>query len=198
MDEIITGAIGSLNLFNEKAKRLDELSFTRQLTEPSSGITFSWKEGNPLTIERLGPNDEAIEAFVLTLRFFIQDNEKISLGNFAKLYTSLPIELEIIENFNKARDALNDFLDNQKSFLSINNRQYTFREIFEVFMWGGLAHANVQNKEIFDSWRRNPFIFTILQNEFVYAIGKMLQVIFYIAHLNEQILESLKSRRDCV
>ena len=138
----------------------------------------------------LWPDNEAIDAFVLTLRFFIQDNESTSLRNFAGLYSGLPVEKDVIDSFNGARDALNTFLDS-RSFLTINGQQFASREIFDVFMWGELAHANAQKKQIFDSWRRDTWIFPILQNEFVYAISKILQTIFYVANLNQQALEKL-------
>ncbi|MBI3413013.1 MAG: hypothetical protein HY051_02965 [Candidatus Aenigmarchaeota archaeon] len=106
-------AASALKLFNEKAKKLEGLSFTKMLAEQKTGVTLSGKQGHPLTIERSGPGDEAIDAFVLTLRFFVQDNESISLRNFAHLYAGLPVDQELIDNFNAARDALNSFLDNK-------------------------------------------------------------------------------------
>ena len=82
--------VAALDLFNEKARKLEGLSFTRILASQKTGVTLSWKEGDPVTIERSGPDDEAIDAFVLTLRFFIQDNESTSLRNLANLYAGLP------------------------------------------------------------------------------------------------------------
>ena len=102
-----------------------------------------------------------------------------------------PVDKGLIDNFNAARDALNSFLDS-KTFLTVNGRQFAFREVFEIFMWGGLAHANEKKRNTFESWRRNPLVFPIVQNEFVYAISRILQVIFYVAYLNEQALEKLK------
>ena len=50
-----TGAVRDLRLFNEKAEKLEELSFTKTLVSQKTGVTLSWKQGSPLTVERSGP-----------------------------------------------------------------------------------------------------------------------------------------------
>jgi hypothetical protein len=75
--------IDGLNLFNEKAERLDKLSFVKTMFETKTGVSLSGeaKEDGTFEInsERSGPDEEAVDAFVLTFRFFIQDNEKVPL-----------------------------------------------------------------------------------------------------------------------
>lgn len=88
----VKSATDTLLLFNEKADKLEDLSFTKELE--NSGVTISGKLGQPVQAQRHGPDDESIDAFVLTMRFFVQDNEITSFRNMADLYAhsqSIPI-----------------------------------------------------------------------------------------------------------
>jgi hypothetical protein len=60
----------------------------------NSGVSVSWQEGESFQISRTGPTEENFEAFVLTLRFFVQDNEPSSFRNMSKLYTDTAISEE--------------------------------------------------------------------------------------------------------
>ncbi len=186
-------AIKTLNLFNEKADKLESLSFTRKIFGEESGVSVSWKRGQEVKTERRGPDEEAIDAFVLTLRFFVQDNEKSSLRKMAELYDGLQIDSDLIEDFHKARDALNQYLDSC-SFIKINEHQLTQREVFEVIMWGGLAHANEKKKAVYDEWSKIPIVFPMLQNEFVVTLANTLKVLFYIRDLNQKVIQELESK----
>ena len=73
------------------------------------------------------PDDEAIDAFVLTLRFFIQDNEPTSLRNTSKLYASLPINPSHVARFG-GRRAPNALLDSP-AFISINGESLSCRRL---------------------------------------------------------------------
>lgn len=184
-------AIKALQLFNEKADKLEGLSFTRSLS--NSGLTISGKQGEPVKAERHGPNDESIDAFVLTMRFFVQDNESTSFRNMAALYAGLPADPDLLDKFNDARAKTNDALD-KLSPIKLNNTELTYRAIYEVFLWGGLAHANPKNKAVYDTWAPNPILFPLLQNEFVYALGMLLNMIFYTRALNNAVLARLQNK----
>lgn len=185
----LNAAISTPKLFNEKANKLATLTFIKGIEK--SGVTISGKLGQPLQAQRFGPSDESIEAFVLTMRFFVQDNETISFRNMADLYAGLPVDPEIIQKFNDARAKTNAGLD-KTSPVKLNNKNLTFRAIFEVFMWGGLAHANAKKKIVYDSWTKDPILFPLLQNEFIYALGILLNMIFFTKALNEAILRQLQ------
>lgn len=188
----VAEAIKTLRLFNEKADKLEGLSFTKNLS--GSGITISGKQGEAIQAQRQGPDDEAIDAFVLTIRFFVQDNETISFRNMAELYAGLPVGKDLVDKFNDARTKTNAALD-KPSPIKLNNTELTFRAIFEVFLWGGLAHANPTKKAVYDTWVPNPILFPLLQNEFVYALGIVLNMIFFTRALNRDALVQLENNR---
>lgn len=178
----VKSAADTLLLFNEKADKLEDLSFTKELE--NSGVTISGKLGQPVQAQRHGPDDESIDAFVLTMRFFVQDNEITSFRNMADLYAQLPVNPDLIQKFNDARAKTNASLDTLTP-IKLNNASLTYRTIFEVFLWGGLAHANPKKKTIYDSWAQNPILFPLLQNEFVFALGVLLNMIFFTRALNK-------------
>lgn len=185
----VKSAIDKLLLFNEKADKLEGLSFTKGLE--NSGVTISGKLGQPVQAQRHGPDGESIDAFVLTMRFFVQDNEIISFRNMADLYAQLPVNRDLIQKFNDARAKTNASLDTPTS-IKLNDASLTYRTILDVFLWGGLAHANSKKKAIYDSWTRNPILFPLLQNEFVFALGVHLNMIFFTRALNKAALGQLK------
>ena len=48
-------------------------------------------------IDYEGPDEEAIDAFLFTFRFFVQNNEPTSFANLEKLFQELPLERQRID-----------------------------------------------------------------------------------------------------
>jgi len=188
--------INDLMLFNEKATKLENYSFTQIVFNQDTGFTVSLKnirEQPSLEVQRRGPDDEAIDAFVLTFRFFILDNEKSSFRNLASIYDALPISEEKKNNFKEARAYINKALDST-SFLNIDGMTLTYRHILETFIYGGLSHANENKKKEYDIWMLNPFSNQIVTNEFVYILGYIFIVIFYMRNLNTEVIKELVAK----
>ena len=183
-------AVRTLRLFNDKADKLKSLSFFQKTFNQNTGFNLSWHQGGPPRAERRGPDAESIDAFVLTLRFFVQDNEPTSLRNMARLYAQLPIAEAAKQDFRKARAAINKSLATA-TFVRFEGRQLMKREVFDVFLWGGLAHANQDKKALYDKWRGIHFLFPILENEFIVMLADFLNAIFYARGLNESALREL-------
>ena len=182
-DEIIK----SLRLFNEKADKLMSLGFTKKIFGEKSGFRFSAKKDGPVVFQRYGPESESIDAFVLTYRFFIQDNEKISFHNMSKIYDERAITRDKKNTFKNIRENINNFL-NSNSIV----KTYTYRKIQNVFIYGGLSHADENQKRIFDSWKKDQLWFGILENEFVGVLANILNAIQAIARLNLNVLKEIE------
>ena len=70
----------SLKLYVEKAEKLLNTRFVKHLKETGKlSASISIKEGEEVKILRILPDQDAIDAFVLTFRFFIQDNDHENL-----------------------------------------------------------------------------------------------------------------------
>jgi hypothetical protein len=192
--------IAALQLFNEKAQRLAELSFVKAVTDPNAGVTISIQleeDGNYewSSVVR-GPSREAVEAFVLTFRYFIQDNEAISLRNIAALYEAINVDQQLKDWFKSARNAINKLLDSP-NFMNINynGTTPTNREVMCVFVYGGLAHANPQKYKRFQEWMSAPPASALMQNCFNIILGQVLHAIVYISKVNEKAMEQLAAHK---
>jgi hypothetical protein len=201
----LTEDIEALELFNEKADKLRNLSFVSSLLSAKSGWQVLFQEGTVTTSNRYGPGNESIEAFLLTFRFFIQDNEPTSIRMMARryrrLHEGLLIPQELLENFDNARNWLLNYVnsDTPIKFSEADTiaMALTRTEVFEVFIWGGLAHANKHKKKKFDSWREdsNQIIFPALEHEFVMILTHYLRAIRYARRLNNRVLAIIRPRQ---
>jgi hypothetical protein len=71
-------------------------------------------------------------------------------------------------------------------------KTYTYRKIQNVFIYGGLSHADETKKRIFDSWKKDQLIFEILENEFVWVLVNILNAIQVVARLNLNVLKEIE------
>jgi len=191
--------IAALQLFNEKAEKLMQLSFIKALGAPNTGVTISGKRKDDGTwegkSERRGPSLEAIEAFVLTFRFFIQDNERSSLRNVAAVYDAATIDQELPERFKSGRDGVNKLLDSPNLLnISYNDVRLTNREIMDVFIYGGLGHANLEKEKRFKEWMAFPPTAALFEACFALILGHVLNAITFIAGVNREAIEELKPK----
>ena len=186
------GALRTLRLIIEKADKLEGLRFTRHLLE-GGFIGMSGHAGDDgFIVQREGPDEEAIDAFVLTLRFFIQNNEPTSIANIENLFAALPLEQARVEAVRGSRRVINEYLD-KSSHTVLKGRKLSNREIFEVFLWGGLAHANPGQKAVYDSWAENELGFMALQMEFTAILVTLLNAIFWFRQTSREALAILSA-----
>ena len=69
----------SLELFIEKANELKLRNLAKYLDEPNSvNLHVSLSSEHEEELKYVGPDEEAVSAFLLTLRFFIQDRDRMS------------------------------------------------------------------------------------------------------------------------
>ena len=192
--------LSALKLFNEKVEELLALSFVKAVTLPNTGFSLSGKrqEDGKFTIhsEVRGPSVEAIKAFVLTFRFFIQDNETISLRKIANLYEATNIDPIQKAYFDSTRDNINNMLDSSNCMnLTYNGLTPTNREVMIVFIYGGLAHANPEKYQQYKEWMNFPPAAVVLQTCFTMILGHILGKLANIAEINKMTIALLTERR---
>ena len=185
--------IAALNLFNEKVEKLIDSRFIKHIQKNGLKVSVNASVNEGVKISDTLPDQEAIDAFVLTIRFFIQDNESTSLRNMADIYNEIPLSLDIKDNFNSARGKLNSYLDREPTIsLKWKGKNLTKREIFDTFIYGGLAHANPKKKIDFDAWMQNQYLAKLIAAEFSSILLDYLHCIAYIRKVNIKTLEELK------
>lgn len=183
--------IKALELFNEKAEKLAQLTFTEIMFNQKTKVEMTYEAGKGFEVSREGPDSENIDAIALTLRFFMQDKEPCSLRNLSKIYERLPISQALKEKFSQGRASLNTYLDSQSLIKFIFNfKSLTNREILNTFMYGGLAHS--RHKKRYDEWMRSP-IAPVYTNEFCTIVAEMVRIInYYIAKFNQLVIEEIE------
>ena len=189
LPKTVSEAIRILRLFNEKAAKLEQSTFAKSVETQPIGFS-AVQRGDHVDLFVTGPEPEAVEAFVLTLRFFVQDNESTSFRKMASLYDELEITQELITQVQEGRAAINAFLD-QNSHMTVHGKTLSNREIFEVFLWGGLAHANPAKKRIFDDWAADDHLFPLMQMAFHDILVELLRFIFWMRDHNLFALKAL-------
>ena len=133
--------IRTLRLFSEKVIKLKSLRFTKVILNADFGYLISAKQGQNAIFRRYGPDDESVDAFVPTYRFFIQNNEPTSFQRMEELYRNLPLDASWKQGAISTRQTLNQFLDSNTPVV-FRAHQFNRRALHDVFLWGGLAHAN--------------------------------------------------------
>ena len=184
--------IARLKLFNIKAKRLLDSRFMKYILEKKR-ISFGVhvERGKKVETSRTLPDQDAVDAFVLTFRYFIQNNEKCSFGNLAKTYSKPFIPIEMRKEYSEARKRLNEYLDSPAS-LKFGDEPLSRRRVLDVFVYGGLAHAKPKKKEVFDKWMEHSIVRGFFEAEFVSILFFALRIIQYVAGLNARVIEVLK------
>lgn len=183
-------AIRALRLFNEKADKLENLEFVRSIRSQKFGYTISFDVGREFKVERHGPSDEAVDAFVLTYRFFVQDNELTSFRRMADLYATLPVETPWKEGAQNTRRDLNAFLDGLTQMI-VGGHHITRRELHDVFLYGNLAHANKAKTDQFEEWAKRDGLIPILQTEFIEILAEVFETIRWYHSANTDVLKLL-------
>ena len=187
--------LDAMILFNEKVDKLNNNSFTKKITSENFGIRISTKKDETTVIEKILPTDEEIESFVLTIRFFCQDNESSgessSIGKLAdNTYSKLPDNREEKIEFISARNKLNEYLDSPDKSLkmSYNGKVLTPRKIFDTILYGELAHSNKAKRVKYKEWMSHPIFGPILEAEFVLILSKILSCVLFIQTINESLI----------
>jgi hypothetical protein len=172
-------------LYIEKAQELLDSSFAKEMAKPT-GVGISWKQGNQLISHR-GPSQESIKSYILTLRLFIQGNERISFKSMEKNFQRLTYNKELYNKFKDIKEALNKYLDSSSMFKI--NEEISHRQLMDTFIYGDLSHTNPEKRKLYQSWMSHDIMGELMKNEFKQIIGKVLIAISIVNSLCKEILE---------
>ena len=134
------------NLYRKKTVNLVESRFSKSLS--GSGIKISAVKGQPVKVERPGPDFEAI-GFIATIYRNFSLNDLISIKNIAKIYDKLPEGDPLRKEFSKIRTALNNFLESDTT-INVNGEQLTRKLLIDRYLYGEIIHLN--KYEEFERW----------------------------------------------
>jgi len=141
--------IETLEIFILSVDELSQSKFIKEVEENGIGTGIHCDFGSgTLTSYKVTPELDSLKAFVLTIRFFRQNNEPTSLSRMEQMILSLKIDKALKREFSDTRKALNAYLDEEPDVIiegikALNTR----RDIFETFLYGRFAHANREKRK---------------------------------------------------
>lgn len=178
-----------LELFNRKAQDVLSSVMLVELYKSGTGIRF---DDNGQIESTHGPTANQIKAFALDIRFFMQKKERCSFQALARLYQDAPVEEWIKKHFESAYNYLQTYLSAPSLDQEYEGKRISNHELFDIFMYGALAHADRDKEALFNKWMGDPVFATYLQQEFVWMLRGLCFVISYIRDLNVKALSQLE------
>jgi hypothetical protein len=143
-----------LTIFIESVDDLYSSSFLKYAEVNGLSTIFSLQNGL-FSIERKGPDLESVKAFILTVRFFCQDNERTSLKNMDRMIVGMNVPKHLKDDFSNTREKLNTYLDELPEINYDNGATTVSRRcIFETFLYGKFAHANPEKRKMLLNWQK--------------------------------------------
>jgi hypothetical protein len=177
----------AIGLFNDKMDEFDGKGFyiwasnwASKNGQPLFHMNLSFGE---MTVELNGPDEDALRSFVLTFRFFMQNNEKCSIKNISNVYDKLPFDRIERHTFFNFRTYLNANLDAPSPY-SKNNVTWTRRQILDTLMYGHFAHAVDSKKEVADSWLANGAMANLFLAQFLTDLVFVYDFLILVRQLN--------------
>ena len=186
----IDDQIRILERFNEKADRLRQRGFAEE--SKGGGAIVEWRKGSGWDGFHIGPSEKTVEATVLTLRFFLQNNESTSLSNVDRLYSNLNIEPQLSTQFCEIHEQINSYLD-ASSNLSISEvGPMTHRQILDLFINGDLSHTNNATTEANYRSIFETAFFPLFQYDFTKTVRLFMSALNEIQQINRVALDQLR------
>lgn len=201
-----------LKAFNDKLAKLLNLTFSKKIeflnliyTQEGKSI-YIFKDGQiqdltnsnvfveiSLTpgVSHNGPSGEEFDSYILNLRFFIQNNDLLSIKNWIERINLAPLPSELIEEANILRNELNKLLDSPRLNVKLQENRLilTTRDIIEAYVYGEYAHSNPSKKKLFDEigFQKSDNLCFILRTK---EISEMFKKIYT---LNETLINYSQS-----
>lgn len=188
---ITSNQINDLKLFNEKLAVLLNSSFANEMLRNTSGFMFSFKANEGYEAIMVGAEGESVDAAFLTLRMFMQDNDRLSVRNIAKIYSEVQDLVEFRSDFNAARLQLNKDLESPNGIVFFN-KNYTHKESLELLMYGSKGHTNRTKEAELRTLLETPIVSQLFLNQVNFAAALLIKGIAAIAEINQRALISLK------
>jgi hypothetical protein len=181
--------IALLRLYCEKASELNDSAFLLAIRE-GPRTTFQLG-GQPFrAVREGGPSTEAMKAFVLTFRLFLQDRDRLSFRAMESLLSALPVESQVKSEAVTIRGSVNAYLDRFSPFV-IKSEAIPRRSLLDAWLYGEVAHVNPDKREILRGWRVEDDVRPLWQYEFESVVVHLTGYIFALRLVILRALDAL-------
>ncbi len=196
MKDSRSSAIEVLELFDEKVDKVYSRSFIKKYEETRNSVSVNAtknQDGWNIETSFSRADDESVEAIVLTLRFFIQDNEPCSLRNLHRIYSETKEISHLAGLFNESRDRINNILSEPAQPQKPQDGTVTHRDILNAFIYGDLSHSNPEHRNRFKKWKADPMSSAIYTHLFHKIAYEIIDICTGISGLNSVALDRLRT-----
>lgn len=185
--------VDTCHLFEEKFNRLNSSLLVRSIEERDFQIAFDFRT-NDLKSAAIVPEQDFIEAYVLNLRFFIQNNEPISIANMAKLYECNCSDAMLLAQFEEVRRTLDSELNSYCPFC-FNTKPVSYRELFDGMIYAHFAHSrNGAKHSQFIEMKQDAFGYYLALDAFIRCLKMFHGNLAVINNLNKKAFLTRKSQ----
>ena len=168
----------ALELFVDAVDRLVASTFAKQVRKGiSTGITV--RNDRLVSVALQGPDQEAVDAYLLTARMFGQDNDAISFHGISERVARVAVSQALKDRFEQSRANFRIYLDGAPVVRVEGANAATNRQIFNTFLYGMYAHRTPNYLALVEQWQRAPFYpdlhaqFYLIAHEFLKAASAM-------------------------
>lgn len=187
-----------LELFNDRVDRIERTSLAIRLKDPNHWIEYDrMMSGDWVAVN--GVTEDSLDAFVLNLRLLIQDGDGISLRALHERFFDQPSTPENLRReFAETVAAWSRHSDDPSIIGRIGQQGqvYTNGELFDILMYGGLAHMNPGKVEEYLHLTRAGAFSVLVFFSFSTSLRSILSVLRKVRELNEQLIAHIHSARE--
>ncbi len=128
------------------------------------------------------------------MRLLVQKGDEISIRELAtNIYSDLDVPKELREQFVKDRQRWRDHIDENSLIGHLTKkRNFTNGEVFDLLLYGGIAHANPNKVEMLYRLTKQGMYSTMVCASFLVSLGHFLEVVRSIRTTNLALLEHIR------
>lgn len=180
----------TLKIFVERAERVLRSRLAQNVLSQQLSCSFSWKIGEGATFEYPDCHEDDRDAFVLSLRLFIQNKDRISIYNISKIIEALPVSDAVKEPFRQQRTELNRYLDLHPSFTAFGGPS-SHRELLNTFVYGDLSHYDPNLRPALLRWMTEPLVWPSMQTQFLMVCQSITLCLSAFRTITQMALDEL-------
>lgn len=186
-----------LHLFNERVDRLDRCKLAKRMDEnPHYKLDYEQMiKGQWISVDDITEDD--IDAFVLNVRLLIQDNDGFSIRRLAKeVYSQNDVPDELKDEFSEHRKKWRDYRESYSIFKHHKeDRNFKNDELFEILLYGGLAHSNRDKVMLFYAITKQGAFSSIVCGWFLSTLRIFIEVVRNIREVNKKVLKYYRANK---
>lgn len=126
-----------------------------------------------MTIDYPDCDEDDRDAFVLSLRLFMQNNDRISVYNISQIIEDLPLSESVKDPFRHNRAELNRYLDERPFFTAFGEPE-TNRALLNTIIYGDLSHFDANLRPALIRWMNDPLVWPNMQTQFLMILQNFI------------------------